>query len=73
MDAIGIARLLEEMIKEYEKVETYCILFYSTDHSRDFRLMQEKVNLYRARLNKLLDGSTVVEQIGDRPGKGDIS
>ena len=61
---MAIRSLMEDMVKEYEKVETYCILVYSTDKARDFKLMAEKMQDYRNKLNSLLakNGDGSIEQ-----------
>jgi hypothetical protein len=54
MDALDIDRLIEDIIKDFEKSETHSILFYSQNQDRDFKLLINKVNNYRERKNKLL-------------------
>lgn len=73
MDIIGISRLMEEMIKEVQKTETYCIHFYSTDYKRDFDILDKKIKGYRNRLSELLsNGHTSTEQAGACIGEGDL-
>lgn len=77
MDIIAIKRLMEALIKEYESTETHCILFYSTDHPRDFKILKDKIEKYRTKLDKLLgtindDGSNDIKKDGINTGEEDI-
>lgn len=54
MDPTKVLQILNELVKEYEKTETYCILFYSSNHTRDFALLKSKVELYKQRINAAL-------------------
>lgn len=54
LDVVAIQQLVERLIKDYETAETHCTLFYSTDKSRDYAIMNKKVKRYREKLGKLL-------------------
>lgn len=71
---IQVSRLMEEVIKDYEKVETYYILINSENKERDFKLLESKMKEYRNRLNKVLSNERHkdTEQAGACPGESDI-
>lgn len=53
--------VIEELLVEYERTELHCILFYSSNKSRDFGILEKKVKDYRERIKKALaeDGNIV--------------
>lgn len=55
MDRQKINKVFEEVLKEYEKSEMHCILFYSSDKIRDFGLLIKKANHFRKMINEVLD------------------
>lgn len=66
MDVQKTIDLFDDVIKQYEKSETYSILFYSTNFNRDFNILKNNVTKYRERLNKIIgDGAKHTQQIGD--------
>lgn len=54
MDPTKVLQVFNELVKEYEKTETYCILFYSSNHTRDFALLKSKVESYKQKINAAL-------------------
>lgn len=54
MDLEKTKRLFEELLKEYYNSETYGILFYSTDKTRDFAILDKKIERYKQRLNEAI-------------------
>jgi hypothetical protein len=73
-DVTGVVKLMETLIKEYEKAEIHAILFFSTDITRDFKLLDERVKLYKDKLGKLLSngGNTDIKQVGVSLGEEDL-
>lgn len=59
MDIVELDRLFNDLIKQYQTTETQCILFYSSDKERDFKILEEKVKQYRKRLNIVLADSII--------------
>lgn len=66
--------LFNELIKLYEKTETFNILCYSSDQGRDFRLLEAKVVEYKERLNEIIatDGCSDSREDRVSSGKEDI-
>jgi hypothetical protein len=63
MDAIGITKIFEDVIKDYETSESHCILFYSTDKDRDYKILYAKVKEHREKFGKWLAGKNGEEYV----------
>ena len=73
MDIEKIIDVFDDILKDYEKSETYSILFYSTNFNRDFNLLRDRVVNYKSRLNKVLaDGIKGTKQTRDNLREKDI-
>lgn len=76
MNTVQLLSLFNEAIKEYEKSETFCIWFYSTDKARDFKILNDKVANFKKRLNMILksqDGvSNNTTQTGTSAGEENL-
>lgn len=73
MDVQKTIDLFNQVLKDYETVETYNIFFYSTNFNRDFNLLKTKVSDYRKKLDKIItDGAKHTQQAGITAGEKDI-
>jgi hypothetical protein len=72
MDTGAYTRLVEDLMHDFQTAEKHNILFYSTNKSRDFKLLDGRLKRYKTRLDLLMHGANTVGKIGDGPGKADI-
>jgi len=75
MNTLAIHNLFEEFIKDFEMIEGHSILFYSKDHQRDFKIMNERIKRYRDRLTILLaeNGEQYTGETRDSVREKDLS
>ena len=66
--------LFNELIKLYEKTEGFNIFCYSSDRPRDFKVLAEKVEKYKERLNGIIadDEHSDGRKAGVSAGEEDI-
>lgn len=57
MGQIEVREIVNKLLIDYEKSERLCILFYSRDKIRDFRLLNDKLADYRTQLDCQLNGT----------------
>ena len=60
MDWLKLEKLFNEVIKEYEKSEMFSIMCYSTNHSRDISILQERVKGFRKHFKDIKKDGTDV-------------
>lgn len=57
MGQIEVKEIVDRLLIDYEKSERLCILFYSKNKIRDFKLLNDKLTDYRTQLDCQLNGT----------------
>ena len=57
MGQIEVKEIIDRLLIDYEKSESLCILFYSSDKIRDFKLLNDKLTSYKQQLDCQLNGT----------------
>ena len=57
MGQIEVKEIVDRLLIDYEKSERLCILFYSSDKIRDFKLLNDKLTSYKQQLDFQFNGT----------------